>query len=124
VDWETQLQELEAVDETVYGSASVELCWRKETLAILVKLMDVVADALNKGLKILVDEEPVLYESAYSLVSMLATCTEVLGSKLVFESPEGGVYRFRMVLGSGKPAGGDEVVAIIYRESTRSWTWC
>ena len=91
------------------------MCSRPEVAALLRRLAGVAAEALTLGVKVVVDVEPVVYESAVGLLSALAACSRdsaIKGSVLVKEAG-GAAYRFSVAMNSVPSPAPDEVVLAV-----------
>jgi len=64
------------------------LCKHPTVFPILYSIVEKVSEALNVGVKVIVDKEPVLYESVLSLVALLVGCAPYWKADLLLEANE------------------------------------
>lgn len=95
-------------------------CLRDETKLFLVALTSVVEEALNSGVRIIVDVEPGLYESALAVVSSVASCVQAWKEILALKDNETGatlnvVFKvaYGSAYGTSPGARGPNVIEVI-----------
>jgi len=67
-------------------TVDVGLCKHPTMFPMLYAVVGKISEALNVGVKVIVDKEPVLYESVLSLVSVLTGCAEYHKADLLLEA--------------------------------------
>jgi len=106
----------EEVEEESQGDVA-SFCSRSEIGLFLMNLAQTVADALNVGVKVIVDVEPVLYESALSLLSVATYCSKFWSRVLaVKEKTSGSIMHLDFSLYVPKYGGDSRVGVILDRE--------
>lgn len=68
------------------------VCEREEIGIIIASLARIATEALSSGIRIIIDVEPVQYESALSLLSTITACLPVWKSALPIKNTETGEY--------------------------------
>ena len=99
---------------------AAKACERPEMLLLFKRIADVVATALWLSIKVVVDVEPTLYESAVSLLSMLAACSRDKGVKssvMIKDKASNAYYRLTISMYSWSRPRPDEVVLAIVTKS-------
>ena len=113
-------EEEEKEEEIPISDEYMKLCKRTEVGLFLAKLTSYVAEALNVGVKIIIDVEPVQYESVLSLLSTVLPCTPVWEEKIRFRDRSTGTHlRVRYNMYNLAQPGRREVLVTIAREETR-----
>jgi len=101
-----------------------DICEKKELVELTEFLVDEIKEkALNKGIRIVFDMEPVFYESVLSLYAIAANCSKAIltGEKGVVVGPDGKRYRLAFSLFEVANPGENEIMVVFMRERPKKF---
>jgi len=107
-------------EETAYEEELLSACQRKEILPFLISLLDDIVKALNVGVKIIIDSEPVQFESVITLLSHAVKCAELYRDKLKIKDVDSAEFiNVKFLLGLRPGRGRNIYVSFVIEKEKR-----